>query len=113
MRGNIFPFALSPFNFNGLGGVEIEGPVSFTLQRVGLSISLLWPLYVALYPRRQRFWYACQRVESSSAREILFFALPLCFFRACVRDGKGCRYFFTISGGALGFYAGGSEGSSA
>ena len=55
MRGNIFPFALPPFNFNALGGVEIEGPVSFTLQRrlfiidrererVGRSISLLWPL---------------------------------------------------------------------
>ena len=66
-------------------------------------------LYVALCPRRQRFRYTCQRVERSSAPEILFFALPLCLFRDWVGDGKICRYLFTISGGALGFHAGGSE----
>ena len=40
MRGNIFPFALSPFSFNELGGVEIEGPVSFYSPATAFLLSV-------------------------------------------------------------------------
>ena len=59
----------------------------------------------------RHFWYAFQRVETASARDIFSFDLcPFSSHGVGGVDGKGCRCLSTLSGGAIGMHASESGG---